>query len=88
VDGLLYSRADWVRRQCCPPPPPSARRPRAEILSVLCRFLERYRGKVTFQQLDDHLPDDIGVDVQSVQRLRLRERAVRRLSFIACGGHI
>ena len=88
VDGLFYTRADWVQCQCCPPPLPSARRRPIEIFSVFCRFLEHYREKVMFQQLDDHLLDDIGVDVQSVQRIRLRERAVRQLSLTACGGHI
>lgn len=88
MDGLFYTRADWMRCQCCPPPLPSARRHRDDILSVLCRFFERYREKVMFEQLDDHLLDDIGVDVQSVQRVRIRERAVRRLSLTACGGHI
>jgi uncharacterized protein YjiS (DUF1127 family) len=41
-----------------------------------------------FERLEDHLLDDIGVDVQSMQHIRLRERAVRRLSLTACGGHI
>lgn len=84
MDGHLYERADWVCDQCCP----SARHDGSDPLSALCRFLERYREKVIFERIDDHLLDDIGVDVESVQRIRLRERTVRHLSLIACGGHI
>jgi len=88
VGDLLFVRADWLRNQCCPRPASSAEPHRVNIGSFLCRHLERYREKIFFGQFDDHLLVDIGVDVQAIEQMRARDRAVRRLSLIANGGGI
>ena len=86
VGRHLYARADWLSCQCCSGPSPSTWYSRFDLFSSLCRSLELYREKVMFEDLDDHVLDDVGIDSEMIRRSRLNAYAIRRLSLVACGG--
>ena len=85
--GLVWDRADWEGTRCCRPPSSPTWCNRINVLAYLCRWVSGYRERSVFEQLEDHLLHDIGVDAASVRRpTSERERAVRRLWRIAIGG--
>ncbi|MGO8918675.1 MAG: DUF1127 domain-containing protein [Stellaceae bacterium] len=82
-------RAPWVGTECCPAPSFPTWRDRLNLISAACRWAARYGQCAAYEQLDDHLLDDIGIDEEGwLRRSRQREAALRRVWLAGFGGFL
>lgn len=60
---------------------------RLNFISAARRWATRYGQRAVFEQLDDHLLDDIGIDVEgALSRWRQRQEVLRRGWLAGFGG--
>ena len=84
---LAQRQTVWRMRPCCPLPVTPTWRDRINIFAVVCRRISRNKQQVVFEQMDDRLLDDIGIDGKAVRRMTVEQKeALRRLRRAAYGG--
>jgi len=82
-------RSPWFETECCPAPSSPSWRDRLNLVSAARRWVARYGQRAAYEQLDEHLLDDIGIDEEGwLRRSRQREEALRRVWLAGCGGFL
>ena len=82
-------RVRWLEAERRPASAPHRRRDRLNVFAAAGRRAARYLQRAAFEQLEDYLLDDIGVDVEwSLRSWREREKALRRVWLAGLGGFL
>lgn len=85
----MRSHGDIRAAECCPAPSLRGWCDRLNLGVAVCRCASRYGQRVVFEQLDDHLLDDIAVDGDGwLRKSRDSEAAFRKMRLAGCGGFL
>jgi hypothetical protein len=89
VGGAVRSYGDIRVAECCPVPGSPGWLDRLNIAAAVCRWASRYGRRAAYELLDDHLLDDVAIDLDGhLRKLRDREATFRRVWLAGCGGFL
>jgi uncharacterized protein YjiS (DUF1127 family) len=71
-----------------PSAPSSGPHDRPGVMSSVWNWARRRGQRKAFEELDDHLLDDIGIDDGRLRRTHQKDAAFRRMYLAGCGGFL
>jgi len=85
----VRSYGDIRVAECCPVPGSPGWLDRLNVAATVCRWASRYGRRAAYELLDDHLLDDVAIDLDGhLRKLRDREATFRRVWLAGCGGFL